>query len=274
MRIYIWTDIEGIVGMIDWDTFASESPRFQERRRRMMQMLTDEVNAAIRGALDAGAEYVLVKDSHGPGDSMFFEQFPAEAEFIIGTKGLPHPWAGLDESFDACMVIGAHPMAGTTDGNLPHTWYRINQFELGDAGLCAAVAASLDVPTVFASGDHAAMKQLETWVPDIHTVSTKQAFGPYSARMRAPVKAQALIREGVKEALDSKPRIGLMAIEKPYKVEFGGKTAEGDNLIETFMGLYDPKRERFGCHDIEPERSYHHRIMAKWYGRFDSEQET
>lgn len=269
MRVYIWTDIEGVVGMIDWDTFADESPRFQERRRRVMRMLTDEVNACVSGCLDAGAEYVLVKDSHGPGDSMFFEEFPPESEFIIGVKGLPHPWAGLDETFDACMIVGAHPMEGTERGILPHTRYRVNDLEIGDGGLCAVVAATFGVPTVFASGDDAAMQQMKGWVPGIHAVSTKYAYGPYSARMRSPALVQRLIREGAAEALRQKDAIAPPALDRPYRFEMGGRSAAGDDFIETFLSVYDPERKQFGTQDIEPERSYHGKVMKKWYGRLD-----
>ena len=272
MRVYVWTDLEGVVGMIDWDTFADESPRFQERRRRVMHLFTNEVLAAVHGALDAGAEDVLVKDSHGPGDSLFFEDLPPEAEFIIGVKGLPHPWAGLDRGFDATMIVGAHPMADTAAGVLPHTHYRINGVDLGDAGLFAAVSASLGVPCVFASGDDAAMAQLREWVPGIATVSTKYAYSPYAARMRSPAKARELIRQTAAEALRRRDAMPPLAMRPPYRVAYAGRTAQGDDLITTFMQAYDPEGVHFGNQNLEPERSYHDHVMKRWYGRFDAVQ--
>jgi len=229
------------------------------------------VNAAVAAAYDVGATYVLVKDSHGPGNSLYFEDLHPDVELIIGRKGLPHPWAGLDETFDASMVIGAHPMEGTEDGALPHTKYRINDTVLGDAGLFATISASLGVPTIFGSGDHAAMEQLKEWVPGIHTVATKQAFGPYSVKTLVPTKARDLIAAGVKAAIEGRGSITPMALKKPYQVEVGGRTVEGDDLIETFMSLYDSDNGIFNSKDLEPERSYHMRKLRRWYGRFTEE---
>lgn len=268
MRVYIWTDIEGVAGMIDWDDYASEGPYAVETRRRMMRILTGEVNAAATAAFESGATLVLVKDSHGPGNSLYFEELHPDVELILGRKGLPHPWAGLDETFDASLLIGAHPMEGTREGILPHTKYRINGIELGDAGLFAAISASLGVPLVFASGDYAAMQQLRSWIPDLHTRSTKQAFSPYAARTLVPAKAQALIAAGVKQALAARASIRPLALTPPYRVEYGGRSAEGADLLRTFMGIYDPEGRVFGCQDPEPERSVHLKKIHRWYQRF------
>jgi D-amino peptidase len=264
MRVYTWTDIEGIAGMVNWDCYYAESPLDVERRRRMMRILTGEVNAAATAAFGAGASRVLVKDSHGPNNSMYFEDLHPDIELIIGQKGLPHPWAGIDEGFDAALIVGAHPKAGTEHGNLPHTEYTINGLTIGDAGLFAAIAGSLGIPTVFASGDHAAMEQLETWVPGIRTVATKKAYGPYSTKTLIPAKARALIADGVKQALAELDSIQPMPVEAPYEVEVWGKQATGDDLIAVFMEIYDPERNRFGSQDIEPERSEHRERMKKW----------
>jgi D-amino peptidase len=253
----MWTDIEGVAGMVDWDCYYAESALDVERRRRMMRILTGEVNAAATAAFEAGATCVLVKDSHGPNNSMYFEELHPDIELIIGQKGLPHPWAGLEEGFDAAFIVGAHPMAGTEHGNLPHTQYTINGQTIGDAGLFAAVAGSLGIPTVLASGDHAAMEQLKQWVPGIHTVATKKAYGPYSTKTLIPAKAQTLIAEGVKLALADLDSIQPMPVKAPYEVVFSGRTGTGDDLIATFTELYDPEGTRFGSQDIEPERTEH-----------------
>lgn len=270
MRIYIWTDIEGVAGMIDWDDYVSDSPLILETRRRMMKILTGEVNAAITASFDAGATQVLVKDSHGPGNSMYFEDLHPDAELIIGTKGLPNPWAGLDSGFDCSIIIGAHPMEGTERGILPHTIYKINDYEVGDAGLFAAVSASLGVPAIFASGDDAAMGQLKNLIPEIHTVSTKWAFSPYSAKTLMPSKVRSLITTGVRDAIKRKDSIRPLAIQKPYHVEFDGVTADGDDLIETFMRLYDPDHTCFGTQEIEPEQAHYAKKLKKWADRFDN----
>ena len=114
------------------------------------------------------------------------------------------------------------------------------------------------------SGDHAAVEQLKTWVPGIHTVATKKAYGPYSTKTLIPAKAQTLIADGVKRALAELDTIEPMPVKAPYEVELWGKTATGDDLITTFMQLYDPEGNTFGSQDIEPERSEHRERMKRW----------
>lgn len=269
LRVYIWTDIEGLSGIIGWDNFGDTTPAYLAWRARMGRLLTGEVNAAVEGACEAGATEVLVKDSHGTGDNLDVESLHARADLIAGCKGLPHPWAGIDGGFDAAVIIGAHPMEGTENGILPHTIYEINGVRMGDAGLFAAIAASMGVPTVFASGDGAAMDQLKSWAPDMRVLAVKRAFGPYAARMVAPVRARELTRDGVRQALHQRGSVRPMDLGRPYRVAFDGKQAEGDNLLETFMRLYDPQRAIFGNASLEPELAGHKRSIAAWLRRFE-----
>ena len=62
MRIYISVDMEGITGLVDRDDVQPDG-RDYERGRSMM---AQDVNAAVRGAVAAGATEVLVNDAHGP----------------------------------------------------------------------------------------------------------------------------------------------------------------------------------------------------------------
>lgn len=62
MRIYISADMEGVTGLVDADD-VQPGGRDYERGRFMM---AEDVNAAIRGALAAGATDITVNDAHGP----------------------------------------------------------------------------------------------------------------------------------------------------------------------------------------------------------------
>jgi len=63
MKAYISADIEGI-GCIVRSEQSSPGGREYAWARKMM---TEEVNAAIRGAFDGGASEVVVSDSHNVG---------------------------------------------------------------------------------------------------------------------------------------------------------------------------------------------------------------
>ena len=72
MKIYIQTDIEGVAGFCFFENRADKSYENIQHRHRMYQLLTDEVNAAVKAAFDSGADEVLVNDSHGSGYNLLF----------------------------------------------------------------------------------------------------------------------------------------------------------------------------------------------------------
>ncbi len=51
MKIHIMCDMEGVSGIVTWGRVGSGKPMYDEGRR----LYTEEINAAVRGALRAGA---------------------------------------------------------------------------------------------------------------------------------------------------------------------------------------------------------------------------
>jgi D-amino peptidase len=60
VKIFISSDIEGTAGIVDWEQVRGPGAEYEIGR----QLLADEVNAAIDGAVQAGATHVLVNDAH------------------------------------------------------------------------------------------------------------------------------------------------------------------------------------------------------------------
>ncbi len=79
LKVYISADMEGIGGVSTWQIQAGSQGREYEKFRRVM---TQEVNAAIAGAFDAGATEVLVSDSHGDGQNIDVELLDKRARLI------------------------------------------------------------------------------------------------------------------------------------------------------------------------------------------------
>ena len=71
MRILIMTDMEGVSGIVAWDQVNGGAPMYEEGRR----LYTEEINAAVRGALAAGAQEIVVVDCHGAGKDWTFNSF-------------------------------------------------------------------------------------------------------------------------------------------------------------------------------------------------------
>ena len=61
MKVWISVDMEGISGLVRWADVISTGMDFQRNRRFM----TQDANAAIAGAFDAGATEVVVEENHG-----------------------------------------------------------------------------------------------------------------------------------------------------------------------------------------------------------------
>ena len=61
LKVYISVDMEGIAGVVHSDQTSSSGKDYNLARR----WTTEETNAAIEGALEAGATEIVVNDSHG-----------------------------------------------------------------------------------------------------------------------------------------------------------------------------------------------------------------
>jgi D-amino peptidase len=216
MRVYIMTDLEGCSGITLFDqTRNSLGPRYPESRRLLM----GDINAAVQGALDGGASYVVVVDGHGNPLNLLPELMHPGAEFLCG-RGFPEDW-GAGDSFDCGFLVGYHAMARTPDGVLCHTqnsrsdaryWYHGREY--GEIGQEALILGHFGVPITLVTGDTATCREAREFLGDeVVTVAVKHGYGRECCRMLAPERAHELIRAGAAEALT---RVGRVA---PYKVE-------------------------------------------------------
>ncbi|KPI05533.1 peptidase M55 D-aminopeptidase [Actinobacteria bacterium OK074] len=207
MRIYISADMEGVTGLVD---AADVQPggRDYERGRLMM---AEDVNAAVRGALAAGAADVLVNDAHGPMRNLLPESLHPEARLIRGKPKQMSMLEGLTPEFDAMVCVGYHARAGAL-GVLSHSFmgHEIEDIWLdgrvtGEIGLAHATAAALGVPMVVLTGDDAACVEAEEWDPGIATVPVKYAHDRFAAEVRPAGEARKAIEEAVTGALAALP---------------------------------------------------------------------
>ncbi len=233
MKIWIMTDLEGVAGVFSFDEHVSPKGRWYDLSRKL---LTQEVNAAVEGALEQGAKEVLVVDGHGWG-GVNIEELNPEAKLLAG-RPLLLPW-GLEESFEAAFMIGQHAMAGVEKAHLSHTeshtaiqnvW--INGVKAGEIAIVAAVAGYFDVPLVLVTGDKAACLEAEALIPGLETVAVKEGLSHGAAVSVTPVKARMMIKEGVKKAMLKTSIIPPFKVEKPVElvVEF---TEENKSSAET-----------------------------------------
>ncbi|TWD81909.1 D-aminopeptidase DppA [Kribbella amoyensis] len=207
MRVYISADMEGITGLVDAEDVQPPG-RDYERSRGMM---TEDVNAAIRGAYDAGASTVLVNDAHGPMRNLLPDQLDSRAVLI---KGRPKPMGmieGLTAEYDAALCVGFHARAGVL-GVLSHSYMGheiedmwLDDQPVGEIGMLHAAASSLGVPVALLTGDDAACAEMTDWDATVRTVPVKFAKDRFAAELVPVPDARATIEATAQLALRNLP---------------------------------------------------------------------
>ncbi|MGZ5425397.1 MAG: M55 family metallopeptidase, partial [Candidatus Aminicenantales bacterium] len=117
LKVFISVDMEGISGLIAWDETSQGGPDYPLFRR----LMTEEANAAIAGALDAGATEIVVRDGHDSARNILPDLLRPEARLIREWNSPLSMMEGIDKTFDAVVFIGFHARAGTPNAVLKHT---------------------------------------------------------------------------------------------------------------------------------------------------------
>lgn len=234
MRIYISIDMEGVAGVVHEDQTNPLDPRCASEYARFRRLMTEEANAAIQGALDAGATSVLVNDSHWTMRNLLAEELHEAAQLVSGDPKPLSMVEGIAEGHDAALFIGYHARAGTGRAILDHTYadrildVRLNGRHVGEIGLNAALAGTYGVPVALVSGDAAVVAEArELLGEDIATVIVKEAVGRHAGKSLAPTVARRLIRENVAKALKRRHAPFVPASPITLEIEFS-RTVEAD----------------------------------------------
>ena len=220
LKVFISVDMEGVAGLINWDETEQGGPDYPLFRR----LMTEEANAAIAGALDAGATEIVVRDAHGSARNILPDLLRPEARLIREWTSPLSMMEGIDKTYDAVVFVGYHARSGTPNAVLKHTMSLtiydliLNGIRMPEAGWNAAIAGYFDVPVVFLSGDSAICKQVQEIIGPIETAAVKDGIGT-AASMIHPTKAQEMIRKGVGAALRNLKAYKPYKPAAPYKLE-------------------------------------------------------
>lgn len=223
-KVFITIDMEGISGIVDrTQTGVRDGPQEYEYGRKLM---AGDLNAAIEGALEAGAEEFVVSDAHGRMRNLYPEDVHEAALLIRGSPKPDQMMSGINNDFNASFYVGYHAMMGTPEAIICHTISSrvvdrlfINGRETGEFGLNADLAGWHGVPSVFISGDAAVAAEAKSFVPEINTAIVKWGVSRYAARCLHPKRARALIKRGAKAALANAAKIKPFKVEEPVEVK-------------------------------------------------------
>ena len=183
----------------------------------MRQLLTGEINAAVDGFYDGGADEVIVWDGHDGSQTLSALTIHPRARLLIGK--LP-PTMTFEQHYAAIGFVGQHARANRKGGIMAHSFSSLgiqnmlmNGQPVGEIEMQAAVAGAYGTPVIFLSGDQAAADDLHAIVPNAELAVVKQGFANYVCLSLSADAARKLIRERAKNAMKN---IGAI---KPYKVD-------------------------------------------------------
>lgn len=190
MKILISADMEGISGIVDWDQVTPGHPEYMTRGRKLM---TADVNAAVTGAFEGGADEVVVSDGHWNATNILIEELDPRVRL---NSGSPSPFGmiqGMEDTppFEGLMLVGYHARAGTKKAILDHTWsdtriraVYLNEVWVGEIALNAALAAQYNVPVIAMSGDQHACEEGQNMLgADLEIAVVKNATGHQAAQL-------------------------------------------------------------------------------------------
>lgn len=222
LKVFISVDMEGCAGVVNWEEVSRNGKDYNYFRK----IMAEETNAAIEGAIAAGATDIIVRDSHGSARNILPGDLDERAKLIRGwSGGIMSMMENIDATFDAVVFIGYHAKAGTPNATLDHTMssasvrdISVNGISLPEAGINALIAGYYDVPVVFVAGDKAICEQSKQLFNEIEAVAIKDGIGDAAICLH-PEVAQEKIREGVNKALKNLSKYKPYKLKPPYTLK-------------------------------------------------------
>src|SRR5262245_11120865 len=249
MKVWISCDMEGVAGIVDWSQCTPDDPVAYARGCALMLA---EVNAAIDGATAAGADEIVVNDSHGRMFNLDPAELHARASYLAGRHKPLYMMQGLDESVDAAFLIGYHGSISGSPSVLSHTYNpevvsgaRINGRWVGESGLNALVTQHYGVPIALVSGDQVTRDETEPFAPDAEYVVVKESITRFSALNLHPHESCDRVREAARSAVEkvAAGTVSVASIDSSVRLELDTQT--GDMAaVATWVGGVERLDER------------------------------
>ena len=222
MKVYISADMEGVTGVSHWDEVDHAKPQYSYFQKQMSK----EVAAACEGANAAGAERIYVKDAHYSARNIIPAYLPENVKIIRGWSGHPYSMVqGLNNDFDALMMVGYHSRAGSSGNPLAHTMSsaKVDEMILNDKPasellLHGTIASKYQVPLVFVSGDFGICKEAKLINPLTITHSAMKGIGNSTISIQ-PELSRLKIKKKAEKSLSLDLKLCTWAHPKKFKLE-------------------------------------------------------
>ncbi|BDC48783.1 D-aminopeptidase DppA [Bryobacterales bacterium F-183] len=209
-RVFIISDAEGVAGVC-------HQHQTEPSGTDMPDLLHGEVNAAVQGFFDGGADEVIVLDGHGVGHNLSALKIHPRARLILG----PLPFnLSFDRKYTALAFVGQHAMANVQQAIMAHSFsslgiqnMKVNGKPVGEIDIWTGVAGEYGTPVIFLSGDQAAADEVRAIAPHVTTAVVKTALGRNTCDSMSAAAARQLIQAKAKEAMSK------ISVARPYVVK-------------------------------------------------------
>ncbi len=254
MKVFIAVDMEGATGVAHREHLLPGGNDYERARK----WLTGDVNAAVEGAVLAGATDVLVNDGHGNMRNILLDDLHEAARLVVGpAQARNKPLVqvtGIEEGgFTCAMLVGFHSRAGTKGGLLSHTWVGMLVHEIrmqgkpaGESLLDAAIVGHYGVPVVLVTGADDVVREVHADLgADLMTVEVKRALGPSACASLTPKAAQKKIRAAAEQAVRERAKRKPWKTKSPVVMDVEFHRREfATRALDTGLGTLDPKNDR------------------------------
>jgi len=266
VKVLISADGEGVSGITSSDELVKGKAEY-ERFRRLM---TADVNAAVDGAAAAGADEIIVNDSHWGMNNILPEELHPRADLVRGFhKPLCMMHGVDDDQIDTILCVGYHAKVGHSDGVANETMIgremieiRMNGRPVGELDINATIAAHYGKAISLVTGDDAFVAEAREALGDVEASITKYAIDRWTARCVGLDRSRASIRDAaeraVRRAAGGAFRPVKLDLPITYEVEF-------TSTSEAVMGALTPGAERTNPRTV---RFTGADALAAWRGLF------
>ncbi len=241
MRLLIIADIEGVAGVCCREQTVSGNAEYQMAR----QLMIEEVNAVVEGAVRTGISEITVIDSHGSMINLPIDNLSPQAKLV---QGKPRALGMIDgiqfADHDALMMVGAHSAAGEY-GVLAHTInsraflkVEINGQVMGEVDLYSSLAAEFGVPLLMVSGDDHLKAHVAEAFPESEYVQVKKARGAYAAESLPVSIARELLSAAASQSLLKRlqPKTAF-SLRPPYRMTVSSISQAQSDLYALVPGV-------------------------------------
>jgi len=222
MKLFISVDMEGTTGLERLEEIFRGLPGYHTFR----QLMAGDANAVVQGAIDGGADEIVVSDSHGYMCNIHPDDLVPGVQLRRGQ--LKRQWCqakGLDGSYDAVIMVGYHAKAGSVDAILAHTWItgfrdvRVNGQSVPEPSLNGLLAGAMGIPVIMLTGDDWVIKEASPILGDIAYAQVKKSLGFFKGDHLPIDRSRKLLRETAAQAVRSASKIATLKCKLPVTIE-------------------------------------------------------